>query len=90
VVPEVYAHLALFIVELNCVLAVFNLIPLWPLDGSHVLVGILPRDAARQVSLFYQRYGMTPLLVFFVATMVLNVPIIEYPINLLVRVIVGG
>ncbi|MGD8394055.1 MAG: site-2 protease family protein [Candidatus Eiseniibacteriota bacterium] len=33
-------------VTVNLVLALFNLIPLPPLDGSKVLLGLLPRDAA--------------------------------------------
>ncbi len=40
-------------VYLNIVLAVFNLIPVPPLDGSHVLAALLPPGAARQ----YQRIG---------------------------------
>ena len=35
----------------NLVLAVFNLIPIAPLDGSKVLPGLLPRNLARS----YQR-----------------------------------
>ena len=35
------------LVKLNAVLAVFNLLPIPPLDGSNVLLGILPDDAAR-------------------------------------------
>lgn len=42
-------YLGLFlsaVVIFNLVLAVFNLIPLAPLDGFRVAVGVLPRDAA--------------------------------------------
>ena len=35
-------------VVLNLILAFFNLIPLFPLDGSRILTGILPRDLAER------------------------------------------
>jgi Zn-dependent protease len=38
---------------LNIALALFNLIPVPPLDGSHVLASVLPAPA----SLYYRRIG---------------------------------
>jgi len=35
-------------VVLNLILAFFNMIPLFPLDGSRILAGILPRDLAER------------------------------------------
>jgi len=35
-------------VVLNLVLAFFNLIPIFPLDGSRILTGLLPRDLAER------------------------------------------
>jgi len=35
-------------VQINLVLAIFNLIPVPPLDGSSILAGLLPRDLAFQ------------------------------------------
>ena len=32
--------------QVNAALAFFNIIPLFPLDGSHILYGILPRGLA--------------------------------------------
>lgn len=52
------------VILLNIALAVFNLIPIHPLDGGKILVGLLPDPEARKVDLFLQRYGA--LLLFFV------------------------
>lgn len=42
-----FANAVLFwAIELNLVLAVFNMIPIPPLDGSRIVSGLLPRDLA--------------------------------------------
>lgn len=74
-----------FIVILNLVLAIFNLMPIPPLDGHWLLLTFLPnRFAALKV--FILRYG---LLLFFIF-LIFIFPIIFPLINLLFRVIVGS
>jgi len=46
----------LMLVYFNIILSVFNLIPIPPLDGFHVLLGLLPRPAAFSLSR-YESYG---------------------------------
>lgn len=44
-VSNILFHIVFMTVVLNFVLAIFNMIPLPPLDGSKVLAGLLPRSA---------------------------------------------
>ncbi len=75
-------------IMLNVVLAVFNLIPVHPLDGGKILVGLLPPGDAARADLFMSKYGIfiLILLVFpvfgssFVFTMIS--PIINFLLNI--------
>ena len=56
--------LAYFGVSINIFLALFNLIPIPPLDGSHILAILLPRDLARVYS-HLQPVGFILILILF-------------------------
>ena len=51
-------------VLLNCILAVFNLLPVAPLDGFKIWVGLLPIAVARPLARLEQ-YGMLILMGLF-------------------------
>ncbi len=42
---------------INLILAIFNLIPVYPLDGSHILFAFLP-EQAESLKIFFQRYSI--------------------------------
>ena len=82
------------IIILNVSLAIFNLIPVYPLDGEKILSGILPQKDAYEFERFMKRYG-TILLLFIIfptiggsspLSLVIS-PIINFLLNLLVPMV---
>ncbi len=72
-VGRIVLDLVLTIASLSVALAIFNIIPIPPLDGSKILFSLLPESAYRGV-LRYERYGMIVLLLL-VATGLLSRPL---------------
>ncbi len=73
-----------FIVMMNLVLGIFNLIPIPPLDGHWLLLTFLP-SSFNAIKVFIMRYGII-LFIFFIFFLF---PIIAPLISFLFRVIVG-
>jgi Zn-dependent protease len=64
--------------KINLFLAVFNMIPLPPFDGSKVLAGFLPRDMAETFQ-SWDRYALPIMLVLFliIPTLMPNLRLVE-------------
>lgn len=79
-------HMVSLLFVMSVGLFVFNLIPVPPLDGSHVLQNILPSDMA----LAYQRAAPITSVVFFVLIVSGALDPIIGPLNIfLIRVLLG-
>jgi Zn-dependent protease len=83
VLPPV-AQMLVASVWINVMLAVFNCLPIPPLDGSKVLMGVLPRDMARSYEKL-EPFGFILLLILFYFGILSRVigPIIRSAKNLL-------
>lgn len=70
---------------INLVLCIFNFLPIPPLDGSRILMGVLPDDMARSYASF-EKYGFIIILILafsgILSKMIL--PVIQFAGNLLV------
>ncbi|MBI2175595.1 MAG: site-2 protease family protein [Parcubacteria group bacterium] len=83
--PVSFLSVSALIVLINLILAVFNLVPVPPLDGSKVLFALLPYRLLR-VQEFLERYGLFVLFFFVFFLWRFLSPVITF----LFRFVVGG
>lgn len=87
IVPIFYATILL-----NITLAIFNLVPVYPLDGEKILAAILPRDLAYEYQSVMSRYGTIILILLILPLFSGASPIIALispVINLATRLLLG-
>jgi Zn-dependent protease len=78
--PDWLVNLLWGSVEINLVLAVFNLWPIPPLDGSKVLAGVLPPALARPYE-GLSRYGMLIVLLIFIVLPYAGLNVFEWMVG---------
>lgn len=82
--PAFYTTLS-YVVFINILLAMFNLIPIPPLDGSHILFTFLP-ESFRSFKIFLSQYGFFILLIVIFFFLGWLFPVIQF----IYRLIVGS
>ncbi len=80
--PESFLHIAAMVVIINIVLAIFNLVPIPPLDGSKILFSFLPygTDGLKRT---LERWGFFIVLIFIVFLWQYLTPVIGWAFALL-------
>jgi Zn-dependent protease len=78
--------LLLFTILIKAYLAVFNMIPIPPLDGGGILMGILPESKAVRLAQIHPLIGI--LIVFFLINIGL-LDLIMFPVKLFIAVTLG-
>lgn len=86
---ELVTQICLSSLFINLALMAFNLLPIAPLDGSRVLLSILPRRYEDSLSGFF-RHGPMILLALIIAEPILDVPIISLWVYTIVEVVLRG
>ncbi len=87
--PLIFSFLYVFIL-LNLILAFFNLIPLYPLDGSKILLAVLPADQVDDIDQILKEYSLIFLILLLIPiirgqsliSLILD-PLIRLSLNLL-------
>lgn len=81
-----------WIVGINLILALFNLIPFPPLDGSKVVASLLPYRLYRHWASFevlVSQYGLIFLALFFILAFNVFIPLLLAPLSILFSLLTG-
>lgn len=81
VLPAGFYFITSIIVIINLALAIFNLVPIPPLDGSKILFSFLPESAFNFI-INYERYSFVLLIVFIVLFSQYLVPVLSFLFSL--------
>ncbi len=73
--PAVFQGLILFL-QINCVLAVFNMLPVLPLDGGRVLAALLP-ESLRAAHAKTERFGLPIVILLLLAPWATGIPVTD-------------
>ena len=65
-----WLHMLRYFIEINFALAVFNLLPIWPLDGSKIITAFMSDRVADRYEEKMMQLGVYPLLIIMVFEMV--------------------
>jgi Zn-dependent protease len=88
--PLLVSVILISMIRLNVILAIFNLVPIHPLDGGKIILGLLPKDLAYEYNAVLSQYG-TVILLFMILPLsgsspisLLISPIVDFVFNILI------
>jgi Zn-dependent protease len=87
-IPLIYS-----LITINLSLALFNLLPLGPLDGAKIILGVLSFDKAEAFEDFMERYGLITL-IFLLLPLFFGRSLIDLflspTLDLILKILIGG
>lgn len=78
--PATFVEISFMIVIVNCALALFNLIPVPPLDGSKILFALLPSHL-NHIRSFIERYSFILIIFVFLWVWKLLLPVLIFTVG---------
>ena len=82
------SDILLILISINLILGIFNLIPIPPLDGYKVLLGIVPKEIALRLAVL-ENYGPIVLIIFLLFFISFLSPIVFALLNFLLQIFAG-
>jgi len=80
-----HSSLATYVGNISLFLGIFNLLPIPPLDGSKILLNLLPVDEATKIEASFERYSYLLIALLLISGLLSNIiyPIFSFFSNLL-------